>query len=423
MSFDMAVAVSSEEEESELAELEALSLINTAFIMAGEALTAPKLRPEERLATLMECHGSMLAALGPGVSLPFGEFRAKLRGPLRDLLPTWVSAEGLEDLTVLDADGCITEDAFDLRWETAELLKLIQKLRDFSGRRVTTMEVKDHIAQSEIFEVISGRGPQLYVQNRASLITSPAGTVEELSALGLPLKALSFYADISYQSRYRGWWFPCPVCRWPMKVTERRTGKLGHGKAECFYPRHAETGASYIFRLTDAAPTLEPAGDPPGPSRREARLHLSATGHIPQARPVEGCKALVRGVWRYTTVPGLPELRLHQELTRSLQGTGAEVHLWPRKDAYDHLVKIPGPEGEPLEFTADLKDYTYPHTLGRMIHRAGGDRGGAKWLVVPDHRANQVPLLSEVCAQYGMKAVTATDFAVMVCEAAGVQWV
>ena len=51
-----------------------------------------------------------------------------------------------------------------------------------------------------------------------------------------------------------------------------------------------------------------------------------------------------------------------------------------------------------------------------------GDRGGAEWLVVPDYPACQVPLLSGVCAKYGMRVATASEFGEMVCEKAGVSW-
>ncbi|GII89731.1 hypothetical protein Ssi03_77210 [Sphaerisporangium siamense] len=417
----MAPALS--DEGVEFGETEALSLLNTAFLIAGEALTAPGLRPEERLATLMECHGDALAALGPNARLPFSEFRAKLRGPIRDMLPSWISTEGLEDLTILDSDGYVTEDAFDLRWENAELLNLIRNLRDFSGGRVSADQVRNHLAQKEVFEAISGRGPEQYVHDRTNLITHPAGDTDELSDLGLPLKAVGFYTDISYQSLYRDWWFPCPVCRWPMKVTEYRSGGKNYGKAECFYPRHAETGASYYFHLTEGGPpTLQPFGDVIRPITREVPLHLGVPGEPPQARSANGCKALARGVWRYTTVPGLAELRLHQELESRLARTGAQVGLWPMGDAYDHLVKVTKPDGTVRKFKADLKDYTHAHTLGKTIHRAQGDRGRAQWLVVPDHRAGQVPLLDAICVKYEMRALTATDFAVMVCAEAGAEW-
>jgi hypothetical protein len=404
-------------------ETEALSLLNTAFLLAGEALTAPGLRPEERLATLMECHGEALAALGPSGRLPFGEFRAKLRGPIRDLLPDWIPSEGLEDLTILDADGYVTEDAFDLRWENAELLTLIKSLRAFSGGRVSADQVRNHLAQTEVFEAISGRGPDQYILDRQNLITHPAGDTGELSDLGLPLKAVGFYTDVSYQSLYRDWWFPCPVCRWPMKVTEYRAGGSEYGKAECFYPQHADTGARYSFQPTGGGPPLlQPYGEAYQPTVREASLHLTVPDHPPEARPSAGCKALARGVWRYTTVPGLPELRLHQELERRLAGK-AKVQLWPLGDAYDHRVEVTRSDGTTVVFKADLKDYTHAHTLGKSIHRAQGDRGGADWLVVPDHRAGQVPLLDGVCGKYRMRAITATGFAEMACGEAGVQWV
>jgi hypothetical protein len=62
-------------------------------------------------------------------------------------------------------------------------------------------------------------------------------------------------------------------------------------------------------------------------------------------------------------------------------------------------------------------------TLASLVHAQEGDRGGAEWLVVPDYRAGQVPLLSGVCAKYDMQVATASEFGEMVCEKAGVSWI
>ncbi|MFJ9877711.1 hypothetical protein ACIRVI_32250, partial [[Kitasatospora] papulosa] len=61
-------------------------------------------------------------------------------------------------------------------------------------------------------------------------------------------------------------------------------------------------------------------------------------------------------------------------------------------------------------------------TLAKLIHAQDGDRGGAEWLVVPDYRARQVPLLSGVCKKYDMRVAAASEFGEMVCEKAGVSW-
>lgn len=409
--------------EHEVTQVEARTEIHSAFVMACEALTSPSYAPRQRAETLMECHGRVLAAYGPGIPLTFSEFRAKLRGPLTDLLPPWVAPEGLEELTALDPDGHVTGDAFDLKWETDELQRIIRKLQGFNSRRVSVQALEDHLAQEEIFSIIKGRGEEQYRTDRSNLISHAAKPRTEIGELGLPMKAIGFYTEISYESVYHGWWFPCPVCRWPMKVSKLRSGDRDHHKVSCFYPRHAETGASYQFRPTAGeAPVLHPSGIETVPPQREVPLFLDAGGDIPQAVRAEGHIALKRGVWRYTCVPGLHELRLHEVLTRKLAGTGAEVRLWPMQDAFDHLVTVPTSDGGKHTFTVDLKDYSHGRVLARTIRRAEGDKGGAEWLVVPDHRANQVPLLTGVCAEYDMKATTMTEFSEMVCRTAGADW-
>jgi hypothetical protein len=103
-------------------------------------------------------------------------------------------------------------------------------------------------------------------------------------------------------------------------------------------------------------------------------------------------------------------------------GTCWPVVLWPMSDAYDHRIEVKGPDGTTHVFTVDVKDYTHDRVLADSLHRNEGDKGGARWLVVPDHRANQLPLLTVTCARYNMKAATMTDFVHTVCEAAGVAW-
>ena len=105
-----------------------------------------------------------------------------------------------------------------------------------------------------------------------------------------------------------------------------------------------------------------------------------------------------------------------------MAGRGLKRSLWPGLDAYDLLVEAGPKRGRKVPFKVDVKDYTSATTLASLVHAQEGDRGGAEWLVVPDYRAGQVPLLSGVCAKYGMRVATASEFGEMVCEKAGVSW-
>lgn len=390
------------------------------------AVTKPDMKPEQRLETLMECHGAMLAARGPGSPLPFGEFRRAIRGDLAALLPTGISALDLDGIRVVDQDGQVTEGAFDVDLEQQMLLHTLRKLNKAAGP-VSDRELQEEIDQETAFTLLRKQGVQaVYEAGRAGLIRQPAGTTDDLADLPLPPLVAAFYQEIAYDSAYRherkndeGWWFACPVCQWPMRIAVRKDGGAPVGSARCWHAPHADMGASYLFHPpADArAPELLPEPPPPRPGGREAVLYPDL-GEVPQAKATSGHKALVRGIWRYTTVPGLPELALHDRLKER----GVKVKMWPGLDAYDLLVEG-GPRRkfkDPLK--VDVKDYTSATTLASLIHAQEGDKGGAGWLVVPDYRAGQVPLLSGVCEKYEMKAATASEFGEMACQMAGVSW-
>jgi hypothetical protein len=97
----------------------------------------------------------------------------------------------------------------------------------------------------------------------------------------------------------------------------------------------------------------------------------------------------VRPVWRYSTIPGLEEWRLTQELQKL---TGVNVQLWPHTDAYDLLVEVPR---RGWRRRVDLKDYTDPGQLAGVLSRNEDLRQADMVIVVPPHRARQVGLLNE----------------------------
>ncbi|WP_147945420.1 MULTISPECIES: hypothetical protein [Microbispora] len=394
-------------------------LVTRAALRAAKAMTTPGLEPQQRLATLMECHGTMLAARGPGSPLPFGEFRRALKGDLAGLLPEGVKPLDLDGMLVVDQDGQITEDAFDLDLEQRMLLHTLRKL-DRTAGVVSDRELQSEIDQETAYALLKKQGDQsVYAAGRSDLIRHPAGPVSELCELRLPPLVVDFYKEIPYDSVYRGWWFPCPICAWPMRLVVRKNAGERVGAARCWHAPHADMGASYLFRLPadSSVPELLPEPSPPRPGGRQAVLYPDIK-EVPSALSADGHKALARGIWRYTTVPGLPELALHDRLAER----GLKVEMWPGLDAYDLLVEVGPKRGKKKPFKVDVKDYTSATTLAKLIHAQEGDRGGADWLVVPDYRANQVPLLSGVCAKYEMRVTTASEFGEMVCAKSGVSW-
>ncbi|MCY1144114.1 hypothetical protein OWR29_39480 [Actinoplanes sp. Pm04-4] len=401
---------------STFSDLHARYLVTKAAVHGAKALTSPGQNPEQRLATLMECHGTVMAARGPGNPLPFGQFRDALSGDLAQLLPTGVDPVDLQGLSVVDQDGQVAENAFDLDFEQRMLLHTLRRLN-----RVTSVaggrELREEVEQETVYLALSKQGVQsIYENGREDLIRYPAGPTADLADLRLPPSVVEFYQDIPYGSTHQGWWYGCPICRWPMRLVLRKSAGTLTGSARCWHAPHAEMGASYLFSpAKDSSPAvLLPEPRPDRLAAREQVLFPDLE-EIPEPRPVDKHKALVRGVWRYTTVPGIPELALRDQLRKR----GLKVELWPSLDAYDLRVTVPGTD---KPFKVDVKDYTSAATLGSLIHAQEGDRGGAEWLVVPDYRAGQIPLLSEVCARWGMKAITASAFGEFVCTRAGVSW-
>jgi hypothetical protein len=396
------------------------SLVARSVLRAANAMTAPGVTPSARLATLMECHGSLMAARGPGSELSFADFRHQVRGDPSQLLPEGIPGWDVDELRAVDADGHVTEDAFDIDAEQRLVLRILQKNSRGAGL-ISARDLDDEVAQETAFAQLYKAGSQkIYESGRTDLIRCPAGPVSELSELRLPPLVADLYEDIPYASMYRGWWFACLVCRWPMRVALRREAGQQIGVVACWHGPHQEMGAVYRFRPVEGIvpPELLPEPPPPPPCDREAVLWPGLEA-VPEAKPVEGHKALVRGVWRYTCVPGLAELALRDRLVER----GLKVELWPALDAYDLRVHVGRKRARKKEqLRVDVKDYTSGTALAQLIHAQEGDSGGADWLVVPDHRATQVPLLSGVSEKYGLKVTTASEFGEMVCERSGVAW-
>lgn len=179
--------------------------------------------------------------------------------------------------------------------------------------------------------------------------------------------------------------FPCPCCTWPMRV-ERVL-------VECASPRCRAEGARY--RLLDEKGALTPLG---------ARSAV-------QPVPLDDRVRLRRGVWRYTLLPGLTELSIAGRL-ECLEGV--EVALWPQRDRYDLHVRC-----QDGEWRVDVKDWSDPVALARrLLARPAGEEF---WIVVPDERQRQIPVLEERCRGGKWRFTTASELVRTVERAAAVQ--
>ncbi len=168
--------------------------------------------------------------------------------------------------------------------------------------------------------------------------------------------------------------YPCPRCRWPMKVSEGR------------------------IRCASSSPCLQS-----GSSFTLVEGKLLALGKrvAPEPIPVAGWTALRPGLWRFTTLPGLEEL----DLERRLKKVGrVEVVLWPSVDRYDLDVR----RGE-HHWRVDMKDYaSATHLARRLLEKPVAD---SIWIVVPDRKREQVPVLrSLVSAELGYRFASCSEF-------------
>ncbi|MEV4973590.1 hypothetical protein [Streptomyces scopuliridis] len=241
-----------------------------AFAVCEHAMAVGDLTGPRRLDRLMEAHGILMAACGPGHHIPFDELMGRLTGEragsLERLLPEWINAEELAGVRLLESDGVATEEGFDFRHEAQRVMRAAQKVGKFSGQ-VTKPKLDDEYSQESVFSAIKG---PFYARHRRTLVENPTVPREGLAALNLPSRANDFYGPISQYGQYNGWWWPCPACHWPMKVTTDRSSGRIRGQVRCLYPWHEETGASYEFVVTTrrkSAPRVEPDVRVPGAIR------------------------------------------------------------------------------------------------------------------------------------------------------------
>lgn len=388
--------------------------------MAAQALTDTEQPPDGRLQTLMDAHGRILAARGPTMPLTFSAFRDLLAGDLARLLPDGVPPEEMEGVRLITPDGQYDDDLYDLEQEQRLVLRTLAKVVR-GGRPASGGGLDAEMDQERVYAALKKRQDQAaYVEGRKALITIPAGADGKLRKLKLPSSVFDFYGPITHAAVYDRWWFACPICRWPMRIAIRGSRGAKTGSARCFHKPHAAQGAAFHFKIPDGGkpPSLVPAaGPPPLPRGNASVLFTDVRDRIPEPLPVEGHKALSRGVWRWTTVPGLIEVALYQ----ALEARGLNPDLWPDLDAYDLHVAA-GAGDRKTTFSIDVKDYSNALLLARKVQADGGDAGGAQWLVVPDYRASSVPLLTAVCKEFGLKVATAGEIGAHICQAGGVRW-
>lgn len=314
-----------------------LRTVTVAALRAAYAWSARSSQADAML-EIARMVGIVMEAFGPGRGPTDPVALATLlRAPLRVLLAPLGADEAIARTVLLDDAGGLTDAAYDLVSEYVIQLPDTEA----SAWLPTWTRMRADSIQRQAFQALTSRHSQAdYVTGRRFLIEHPAArSADELRELisltGLPASAV--YADLARDQTHRdsvgaGWWWPCPVCRWPMRIA-------GHS-VRCRYQPH-----DTLFEI-----------------RRPGRVvpvpELTVVGEkdvetIPEALDAAGALCVDPGVWRHIVVPGCTEIRIYERLRmlKARDGSRAAVELWPDTDAFDLRV-IAG-----AVFTADVKEY------------------------------------------------------------------
>jgi hypothetical protein len=310
--------------------------------------------------------GVIIQANPPGSapSTP-SELVASLYRPLEELLPSPAGTSSpLDSVVLLDANDVLSDEAMEIVCDYTQALfdsedPATAWLPRWSWQRAEQVE-------RELFQALIDAGDAaIYTASRRFVIEHPAG---EVKALTEARKAMGARPVVPYQKippdrilrvgegETGQYWWPCPVCQWPMQVRGRRV--------ECTYRPHAAQ-----FLLPESSI---------GASSTPALVKVSATRlRTPKPQPVDTTVCVDPAVWRFVVVPGVPELEL-ERLLRS-QVPEVNVALYPMKDVVD--LRVTAPDGH--TWNVDVKDHADPR---RVID----DPPSAEHVVVPAYRKGQL---------------------------------
>src|SRR5574341_312555 len=363
-----------------------------ACALAAAAVADRSLTPARRAAVLMQCHGEVMAAHGPGSFPSFAAFRRGLFGPLERLLPG--AAAGVELSVTLLGDGgglhpvareLALESSTNLNAEASELTAEVRQLSEVfqavarAGTAGGAVRVLAEAVQHAVFQALRQQGSKGYTAGRERLVRQPVLLLTSLRR-DATLASLDIYAPIPRWRQVDGWWAPCPRCGWPLTVDRVRDEVI----LSCLLVEHRrDLGADYTLHVDGTNLALRPRRD---------------TLDVPELLPTVGYRAGPFPVWRYITFPGLLELQLYDELTKF----GATVELWPSTDLYDLDVRA----GTRLHRKVDVKVWASAHDLATAL--AAEEEHPADTIVVPDHQLGFVPFLERALRPAGLTVWTAS---------------
>ncbi|MET9135053.1 restriction endonuclease-related protein [Streptomyces antibioticus] len=371
----------------------------TACCMAAAAEADLQLQPARRAAILMDCLAVLRAAhpAADAAQWGMGEFRRALRGPLAPLLPAASeSGDGFGALCLFDGDGLVRDALQDLCREHLVPQAALE-------RHWPWVRVRAEQEERRLYEVLRRLEPQEYRRARALLAESPAGPVRVLRRAWDQLwMRFDFFEAVSDWPwcHLDGWWYPCPRCRWPMRVVRRG------GEVEVRCEAHRTRGVHYRLGLepttAGAAPLLVGTGKEAG-----AVVGLPAsTEHLALSRPV----------WRYGVLPTLLEVELRDEL-QDLDHV--QVQMWPgesRPDEYDLRITVAPPGRRAMNLRVDAKAWESVEALACALTERE-PKPYALTIVLPDHQDHERHYLQERLSGRRIKVTTVSRLVARVKQA------
>jgi hypothetical protein len=297
------------------------------------ALADPSLSDGRRAARLMDSLGVLAAVSPPGHLTTLGQLRSGLSGPLRDLLPPGIDAGTTGDVVLLEPWGSLSAEAEDVAGE--HFIECAALEQHWTHRRVRAEQEEQHLYQE-----LRTLGDEGYSRARGLITDHASGHVQVLRNQWDTLwpRFGNYEPVVNWPwAQLAGWWFACPVCRWPMKVT--REGTIN--TVQC--AAHTHCGIRYSARVDGEAagpPVLQAAG--------------KGATDVSGLPATAAYMAVSRPVWRFVTLPGVLECELRDHAA----GLGAKVTMWPDLDSYDLHIETPA-----RQWRIDAKAWVSPVRL------------------------------------------------------------
>lgn len=314
--------------------------------------------------------GVVMFELGPGVgpATPMDLVRY-LRKPLGGILPNLPDngggryGIGIDAVALLSDDDTLAEAAVEIG---SDYVREVVASRD-PGRdwlpSWTWMRSND--IEHDLFgRLVAAGSADDYQLARRFVVEHAAGDEQELASecdrLGAARVAryVPIPAGQSHATDGVRWWWPCPVCGWPMHVD----GVL----VRCRYRYHKAD-----FQITSrqrGGPRLMPV-DPESLATRRG---------LPERRDARNALQVEQPVWQFVVVPGATELRLWHQLTQF----GANVDLYPRFDRYDLDIGVGS-----QRWDVDVKEH---RTVEGLLRHIGDKPPAARYVVLPETHKGQI---------------------------------